>query len=393
MPVDPNSVDFTSDLNGTGDTTVAVHESDVGSHGQEVVPVNNQNPAREPTAKPKVIDTDKPAGEKPLSIRDQISSALKGEDGTPPAASQDGGPARNPDGTFAPKAAADPAAPVDPAAPPVDPAAAPVLAAPQGIDPEVFKSLPAETQAHLARTMDDINARQQRIAALEPIEQLIAPRIDAWALNGMMPSQALHQLLALSDFAGRDLPGFIRYMADNSGLDLMDLVLQDDKEPADPKYAALEKQVRELQQGRTLEQQQQQQAAHNSRVDSIIAFASEKGPEGQLLRPYFDDLGEDVLPFISAAQARNPTWTQSQILQDAYDRACWGSPSVRAKMQAATNAAGEAERLRAETERVDKARTASASVKSGVPASPPVAPDAVGRSLRDTIKASMAAAT
>lgn len=379
--MDPNSVDFVSDLNGTGEATVSVNESNVPAHGADALDLNNQRPpaTREPPQQAQKLD--EPA-DKPKSLRDQISSALKGESDTPPVAQQDGGPARNPDGTFAPKAE-NPV--VDPNA-----QAAPPVAAPQGIDPAVFQTLPAETQAFLARTMDDLGQRQQRFARLERVEQIIGPRRDAWALNGMTEDQALGQLFALSDFAGRDPAGFIKYMAEQSGVDLEELVLG--QEPVDPQYAALQKQIAELQGARQQETQKQLQAAHEQTVNGVVAFASEKGPDGNLLRPYFDELGGDVLPFISAVKAQNPNLTHAQVLQEAYDRACWGSPIVRTKMQAAADAAREAERLRTGVDKVERARNASVSVKSGAPSAAPVAPNDASRSLRDTIKASMAAA-
>ena len=386
--MDPNDVDFTSDLNGTGETTVSVNEGSVSSTGGDVVDINNQNPqTREPIAQPTKLKDD--TSEKPLSIRDQISSALKGETDTPQVAGQDGRHRDPATGQFVTPPAADPAAPV--AAPVVAPVASAPVAAPQGIDPTVFQSLPAETQAYLARTMDEVTSRQQRVASLEQVEQLIGPRRDAWALNGMTEHQAIHQLLALSDFAGRDPAGFIKYMADNNGVDLAELVLG--QEPVDPQYAALQRQIADLEGREQQRTQEQLQAAHNQTVNGVVAFASEKGEDGNFLRPYFDELGSDVLPFISAVKAQNPNLTHNQVLQEAYDRACWGSPTVRAKMQAAANAAGEAERLRMGVEKVDRARTASVSVRSGVPSAPPTPPNDVSRNLRDTIKASIAAHT
>jgi hypothetical protein len=381
-----NDIDFVSDLNGTGDTTVSVLDGSVSANGGDALELNNQRPAA-PQAKQVGDKAPVDPADKPLSIRDQISSALKGEADTPPVASQDG-VARNPDGTFAPKAPVAPAVGEITGGSP--PAAAPVVAAPQGIDPQVFQTLPAETQAMLARTMDDLNGRQQRFARLEQVETLIAPRRDAWALNGMTEGQALNQLFALSDFAGRDPAGFIKYMAENSGVDLEELVAT--AEPVDPQFAALQREIAELRGDRTREQNERLQSAHNETVNSVVAFASEKGQDGKPLRPYFDELGNEVLPFISAVKAQNPNMPHNQVLQEAYDRACWGSPTVRAKMQAAATAAGDAERLRAGVEKVDRARSASVSVKSGAPTSTPLAPDDKSRTLRDTIKASMAAA-
>lgn len=380
-------IDIVGDLNDGTDHTVAVHDGS-SAHGADALALNDQKPVREPVQQAKKVGEAADPAAKPLSLRDQISSAIKSETETPLTAQQDGGPARNPDGTFAPK-------PADTGAQlPADQTAAQPVAAPAGIDPAVFASLPAETQATLARTMEDVTAQQQRVAWLSPLEQVITQdRIQAWGLNGMQPAQAVHQLLALSDFAGRDPAGFIQYMAQQNGVDLEELVLgMDGGEEVDPRYEAMQREIAELKgfaQGQT---QQQQQAAHERTVNDVVAFASEKDQNGNVLRPYFEELGQAVMPYISMVKAQNPNWPHNQVLQEAYDRACWGTPSVRSKMQAAADAAGAAERLRAETARVESARTASASVRSGAPTAPPAAPNDATRSLRDTIRASIAQA-
>jgi hypothetical protein len=242
--------------------------------------------------------------------------------------------------------------------------------------------------------MEGVFASQQRFAQLEPIEQLIAPRVQAWAMQGMAPAQAMHQLLALSDFAGRDPAGFIQYFARNNGVDLGQMIAGMAPEtPVDPAIKALQDANADLTRRLDGFTREQQQAAHNATVNHVVAFAQEKDAQGNLVRPYFDELGNAVLPYIEMVKGQNPNWSHSQVLQEAYDRACWATPSVRAKLQEAANAAADAERLRQQTERVQNARTASASVKSGAPSSPPAAPNDPSRSLRDTIRASMAAAS
>lgn len=380
--------DMVSDLNdGTADFTIPAETGEV-AHGKDAVSVNNQTPTRDTPQTAKIVGEAKAPSDKPASIRDLISGALKGETATPEAGLQDGR-ARDPvTGQFIEKTAEEIAALTLPAVPPV--AAAPV-GAPQGIDPAVFASLPAETQATLARTMDDVSNQQKRFASLAPIEQLITPRIQAWALNGMEPHQAMSQLLALSDFAGRDTVGFIKYIAQNNGVDLEDLVLgMAADEPVDPRYAALEKELSELRgtvQGQT---QQQQQAAHDAVVNNVIAFAEENGPDGNVLRPHLSELGQSWLPYISMVKEQNPSWSHAQVMQQAYENACWSNPSVRSKLQATTSVAADADRLRAETARVEAARAASVSVKPGAPSTPPAAPDAANRNTRDVIRAAIA---
>lgn len=373
--------DFVSDLNdGTAvDDTVSAHTGSVDP--------NRVDAPKEPVQK---TDTQAAPKAKAPSLRDQISTALKGEDVTPPAAQQDGGPARNPDGTFAPKPQ-DAAAAVDPAQ------AAPVLGpqtTPPGLTPqeaEVFAKLPAELQTSVARTMESLNEKATRFAGYEQMEQLIAPRRQAWALNGMTDAQAVNQLLALSDFAAQRPMEFIQYFAQQRGLDLEDVVFG--AEPVDPTVQALQQQVQTLQQQLGGMTTQQQQAAHQNTVNEIVSFASETGPDGKPLRPYFEELGDGVLPFIQAVMTQNPNWSRQQILQEAYDRACWGTPAVRAKLQEATNAAAEAARIQEQQANAKRARSAGASIPSGVPATAPSAAASGSRSLRDEIRANLSAAS
>jgi hypothetical protein len=375
-----DEVDFVSDLN-SGDVDTAESHGSIPVNAGDV-PVNAVPAVREVQPQPIPVQDRKESGDKPLSLRDQISSALKGDGtDTPPVARQDG---RNPDGTFAAK---QPAV-VDPNA--AAPAGAPV-ATPRGLDQATFQTLPAETQAMLARTMGELEQARGRYAQLDQVEQLIGPRRQAWALNGMTESSALGQLLALSDFAGRDPKGFIKYMAENSGVDLAQLVYE--QPIVDPGMTAMQAEIASLKQQLTGFNTQQQQAAHTATVNEVIAFASEKGGDGHPLRPYFDELGHNVLPFIEAVRSQNPSWSKAQILQTAYENACWGTPSVRAKLQSAANAVGDAERIRMAAEKGNRAKAASVSVRTGSPASPGTPPDTANKSLRDTIRASISTHT
>lgn len=375
MADEPN-IDIVSDLaDAAPDVVVPAHKSDV-------LPEQ----VKEPVApQPKTLTDEQPkvAPDKPRSLRDQISSALKGEDQTPAEAQQDGGRARNEDGTFAPKVPADTAA--EPAA------TAATVPVPIGLQPheaEVFAKLPAELQTSVARTMESLNEKAARFAGYEQIEQLIAPRRQPWALNGVTEAQALNQLFALSDFASTKPAEFIEYFAQQQGIDLEDLAFG--TEPVDPVVAQLRQQVETLSSNLNNMTTSQQQAAHQNTVNEIVAFAEEVGADGKPLRPYFEELGSEVMPFIQAVMQQNPTMTRQQILQEAYDRACWGTPAVRAKMQKAANATAEAERIRQQQAEAANARSAGVGVKSGVPTSGSTPPSGSG-TLRDELRRAIAA--
>lgn len=371
-------VDIVSDLNGDiagpPADSISANAGDVPAH-------RGSEPLATPVDATKVVEA--PAAAKPLSLRDQISSALKGEGETPPASTQDGGPVRNPDGTFAPKPAADPAA----AAP------ATVVPVPQGLglDAATFASLPAETQQHVARTMDTLNQQAAQYAAYSQIEQVIAPRRQGWALAGMSDGQVINQLFALSDFAEKTPEDFIRYFAQQRDIDLEDLAFG--PEPVDPTIAAYDKRIKELETQLGGITTQQQQQAHNGLVDEIVSFADEKGADGTPLRPYFGELGDTVLPHIQLALQRNPNAPRTQILSEAYDAACWGNPSIRAKMQKTADDAAAAQRIKEQQAAAGRARNAGVSVSGGTPGDAPAAATGSSGNLREDIRASMRAAT
>lgn len=367
--------DFVSDLNdGGADENVSVHANDVQTIDQ---PQKGQTPAAK-------VDKQNTAPTQADSLRDQISSALKGEEATPPAAQQDGQP-RQPDGKFATKqdGTGTPAADVTNTS----------TAIPNGLsaaEAQVFSQLPAELQASLARTMEGLNERATRFAGYEQLEQMIAPRRQAWALNGVTEVQAINQLFALSDFAAQKPAEFIQYFAQQRGVDLEDILYG--TEPVDPTIQQLQQQVQDLTGQLTGMTTQQQQAAHNAVVQEITAFATEAGADGKPLRPYFEELGSEILPFIEAVRAQNPNRPRNEILQEAYDRACWGNPSVRGKLQAANAAAEEARRIEVQKAAAARARNAGVSVSSGVPVGTSTDATSGNRSLREEIAANLAAA-
>lgn len=373
-------IDIVSDLNGGDalpDGVVSANEGNLSTNR------GSSDLGKADTAQP--LETKDVAAVKPISLRDQISNALKGDTETPPAAQLDGGQVRNPDGTFAPKPAATTEAPA---------AAAPVVQYPTqglpGLAPEVFAALPAETQQHVVRTMEALN---QQAAQYQAVEQVIGPRRQGWAIHGMTDGAVLNQLFALSDFAEKDPQGFVRHFAQQRGIDLE--VLAFGPEPTDPHVAATNTRIQQLEAQLAGFTAQQQQTQHNGIVQEIVNFADEKGADGKPLRPYFGELGNTVLPFIQASMARNPGKSRSEILSEAYDNACWGNPAIRAKVQAASNAVREAERLRGATEVAGRARKAGVSVSGGTPsdAAARAATSGSKGNLRDDIRAAMAASS
>jgi hypothetical protein len=326
------------------------------------------------------------------NLRDQLSAAFKGEDGKPgeqaAATSNDGQP-RGPDGKFAPKGAPaeQPGTVTGTEQQGQQPAA---VQAPRGIDPTVFAALPAETQQQVASTMATVEQQAARYQGYEQLEQVIGPRRQAWAINGVSEAQAVNQLLAISDFATQSPPDFIQWYAGQHGIDLSALVQQSaaSDQFVDPAVQELREQVNRLTGQLTNMTQGQQQAQHNSLVNLTAEFASEAGTDGKPLRPYFGEL--HMLPFIQQVKAENPNASPRDVLSTAYDRACWATPAVREKMLAAQ----EATRLAEHREKAARAQAAGSSVVGTAPAPGSTRPNNAGNgSVRDTLRAAWNAAS
>lgn len=342
------------------------------------------------------VDTSQPsttADDQPTDVRSLLQKAMK-ETGQEDQPEENGGRARNADGTFAPKTEQqqapegqqqDTTQPQEGAQQPQDPNAvdeAVIAKLPENVRDEVRTLLTTRDTAfnqYAQKLHDQLNG-------YGAIEQLIAPRRDAWALNGLAPDVAVRQLFALSDFAGRDPREFIKWMAGQHSIDLT-TIADDGDYDGDPalrqvldKVGTLEQQLqqRDQQQQQTYQQQQEQQLAQQ-----ITQFATEKDSTGNPVRPYFDQVVNDVMMLIPGIKAANPQAAPTQVLQDAYDRAVWANPVTRGKMN-------EAVRLKEARERATNARKAGSSITGGPSGEVPAAQIEAG-SVRDALKMSFEA--
>ncbi len=403
MKDDNHSIDITTDLTdgsdgGLGDINPNAAGNDVqmqapagtepvhGKGAQHVNTVDN-------------VDTDKET-----SLRDQLSSAFKAEDGKPstqenaqnvqaPAIQKDAeGKYRNLDGTYASQEQIDAlnntaaAAPAQGEAPVVDPN---LLTGFTPVEQQLFQSLPAELQQLVGRTMEDLNTRQVRYSEYDLIEQqLIGPRREALQANGTSVPMALNNLFALSDFAGRAPGDFVMWFAEQNGLDLDALL--DAKEAQgsiDPAVQQLQATVQQLQGTLNAQQQGQVQQQHEARLNEVQNFSMEKDEGGNLKRPYLTDVMDGWASQIQAIRIANPNMPNAEVLQKAYDNACWSTPAVRAKMQEAA----QAQSRQTEAAKVAQARSAGSSVTGAPAGSQPTVENNVNRTLREELQMQFAA--
>jgi hypothetical protein len=365
-----DTVDITSDISGE-----APHEG--------VTPLSTPE-----------IKTDVDAPEP--SIRDLLSDAFKGEEApktTEPVAPPADAPAlvkvgeryHRPDGSFASKDEIEAFSRVQSGAEPA-PASVPDWAQQfTALEREQYAKLPEELRSLVGRTMEGVNTQQQAFQEYNMLEQVIGPRRQPWASQGLTPLVAINQLFALSDFAGRNPSEFVMWFADQHKLDLDALMDARDAVKiagsGDPAIAGLQQEIAQLRNtisGYTDLTAQQRQA--NS-YQSVQQFMGEKDSAGNPAYPYFNELADDIAQHVSVIRQQQPMLPEHDVLKAAYDFAAFNSPSIREKMQQAQVKASQ-EKAAAEAAR---ARKIGVSVTGGPAGDTSKLPNNANRTLREEL--------
>lgn len=349
----------------------------------------------------KVVPVAKEPDTSGSSIRDQLSNAFKGEEApvqqqekpqgeVPQLTKDDAGKYRQPDGTFASaeqitafEAAQQP--------PPVAQQQAQWLSTMTPIEQEQYRKLPEETRQFVERTMEAVSSQAARFGEYGIIEQqLIGPRREAWAQQGMSPAVAMNNLFNLSDFASTRPSDFVLWFAEQNKVDLDALLDARDLQQAalTPEMRNLQGQVQQLQNHIQQSQTQQQQQQYQQDLQRVQTFALEKDEAGALRRPYLTEVNDAWAAQIQALRAANPQAPVDKVLQQAYENACWANPAVRQRMQEANLKAQQLEAAR----KVEQARLAGSSVQGAPGGGAARSPSQQTENLdiRSTLKAAFA---
>jgi hypothetical protein len=321
------------------------------------------------------------------------SAPLDTETAAPPAidGATDGRP-RDELGRFAPKPeqAAESAAPKIPD----QGQTAKPEPAPQAIQPPqswsaeakaLWNSLPPAIQQEAVKRESDyskgIEQKSLKAKEFERYESLLAPRAQAWAQRFGSPERGLQTLIEISENASRDPEGFVRWFAQNSGLDLARLIqAQADQPPPDPRYQALERQVNQLTGVLTAQQQAQQQAQLNSLASIVDAFGNDPANE------HWQSVAPEVLNIIPLVRQSMPHGTPQEVLKEAYDRTIWATPGIRTQLLAKQSADAQAQSQQAAKAQADKSRAAAVSLTGAPPTGAAPPGDAPAATLREELE-------
>ncbi|MDA1043839.1 MAG: hypothetical protein O3C57_01305 [Verrucomicrobia bacterium] len=241
-----------------------------------------------------------------------------------------------------------------------EPVKAQTISAPQSMsakDREAFYALPPEQQTFIAERAKqqeaDYTKKTMEIAetrkAYDKLEQVIAPRRQQLAMDGMDESTAIGQLFALSDFANQNPVGFVQYLFQQRGIPLSALTESGagNQVAADPQLTAMQREIHGLKDYFTRQTQAQQAQQAQSVQTDIQAFAAEN--------QFYSELEADMIPLVAGFRQSHPGLSSKEYLAKAYKAAIAVNDEVAAKVSADESAKRLAETKAA----ADKAKKAT----------------------------------
>jgi hypothetical protein len=248
--------------------------------------------------------------------------------------------------------------------------AAPAI--PDGWDPAVWAALaPAHQAAVSSWASKAIGDREAKLKGWEPVERVLATRRDALTATYGGVDRGLEQLLGMSDFAGRDPAGFVKWFAQQRGLNLGQLA---------PAAAQGQGQARA-----------QAPSTSNNDPRALVSAAVEQA----LAQREVDNSYREFIADSAAEHRNDPTIKRvmAALLQagtandyrTAYGMAVQAHPELGPKHRAAEAASA------AQASVADRAKAASAKVQAAVSVTgaPGTARPAQGGSAPSTVRAAL----
>ncbi len=202
-------------------------------------------------------------------------------------------------------------------------------------------------------------------AFLGTMDELFKPYEQEMRESGVTREQAVRELVGMHARLKRDPVEGLKYIAEISGIDIKTLATASSADPAadSPVVRELKQQLATMSNELKGLKGASSEQATNAHLQTVTQFAEEKDAQGQLLRPYFDDVALDVAAQIRIAKSKNPPETLT--LQDAYDRAVHANPTTRAKVLQAADAKRKAAEEADRKKRADAAKLAAGGNISG----------------------------
>lgn len=261
-----------------------------------------------------------------------------------------------------------------------------------GLDP-VVKAEVLKRESEATREVTKYQQQIQQInQAYGPIEQVIAGRRAAWRATFGSEAEALNKVLNISDFASQDPNGFLAFYLSQPDIgarvDLQKVFGGQAPQGGDIMSHPVVKQLQETVNG--LNQRvsgfftQHQQTQQSTVEREIAEFAQAVDGQGQLLRPHFDAVRQEMFNAIPAIRSANPNLTTQQAMDKAYAIAVAANPEIGQQV--------EQQRIQAQREaweREERAKKAALANKSVVTGPAPTNGQHVSTPSTDDLRANL----
>lgn len=314
------------------------------------------------------------------------------------------------------------AAPADPAAPPADPndPAAPhpnartmdITRAPSSWKPAAraeFAKLPESARQEIHRREADYMARQAEVMPIAQFGRTMKETIEPFRMlidsEGGTPEGAVRELLltaaslrtgtmgqkfqTMANIAARYGVPLTLYDKDGKPLNQQQQsqVFNGGGAPGSAPQPFQDPRVDELLRSMQTRDEQEAQSRYQANLGTVNAWMTANDAQGQPLRPYVNDVLDDMMARVQTLRAANPNLTSIEALDQAYTAATWANPEVRQILLDQQGKQAEAKRRAESQQRVRGARqAASVNVprRSSIPAQ--AAPVSMDQTLMDTAR-------
>lgn len=231
----------------------------------------------------------------------------------------------------------------------------------------IFNDLPPLAREEIARRELDMQRGAEllkvRLAHYAPLDEILAPRQEKLSLNGHTNATYIRALVAADDMLSNPATA-AQAMAQLA--QMYGIPYGQGQAPApqsqDPGLQTVFQQIQTLEQRLQAKEQAEQEVANHTCRTQIDAFQAD--PKNL----YFEDVKPQMAVLLKSGEA--------QDLQDAYDKACWMQPNIRALVLADQKKAEQAAATTEARAKVEAAKRASGSVVGssglGASAKPPV---------------------
>lgn len=243
-----------------------------------------------------------------------------------------------------------------------------------------WEKMPPEAQAIVARREEEVHRRitelGQEASFGKRMNDVVTPYLPIIRAEGGTPEGAFRDLLqtayVLRTAGPEQKLALFRQIATQYGVDLS--VAAQDAPQVDPQVQALRQELAQVKGHLAGQEHAQHQQVQVQAQQVIEAFAADPKNE------FYEQVKPMMGQLLVAGQASD--------MQDAYDKACWATPSVRSTLMQRQTAEAEAKRAAEAKAKADAKRRAGGSV-SGSPGSPVTTSTTVdpNLSLRDQIRA------